>query len=126
VKVVFVGSGKVVTMKRGVEISQAAKVGVEDVAFSCKEGWCKACWHTDPMFGVVYRACSANSRKRPPPKNPRVIPQTWNNVVPLWLLNWKETGQWAKELKADREGKRAERLARFEESKKGGSSMIED
>ena len=22
----------------------------QDVAFSCKEGWCKACWHTDPML----------------------------------------------------------------------------
>mmetsp|Transcript_45076 Transcript_45076/g.94202 ORF Transcript_45076/g.94202 Transcript_45076/m.94202 type:complete len:270 (+) Transcript_45076:78-887(+) len=74
VKVVFLPSGKVATMKRGIEILKAAEVGVEDVSFSCKEGWCHACWHTDPMFGTVYRACSAISRKRPPPKKPTQNP----------------------------------------------------
>eukprot|EP00440_Ansanella_granifera_P032542 gb/GFBE01035308.1/.p1 GENE.gb/GFBE01035308.1/~~gb/GFBE01035308.1/.p1 ORF type:complete len:310 (+),score=70.11 gb/GFBE01035308.1/:1-930(+) len=107
VKVVFLPSGKVATMKRGIEISKAAEVGVEDVSFSCKEGWCKACWHTDPMWGIVYRACSAASKKRPPPKNPRTIPMKWNNVVPLWLLNWRESTKWAKAKKAAREAKKA-------------------
>jgi len=111
VKVVFLPSGKVATMKRGIEISKAAEVGVEDVSFSCKEGWCKACWHTDPMFGICYRACSAYSRKKPPPKNPRTIPMTWNNVVPLWLLNWRESLKWAKFKKAKREEEKKERLA---------------
>lgn len=111
VKVVFLPSGKVATMKRGIEISKAAEVGVEDVSFSCKEGWCKACWHTDPMFGICYRACSAYSRKKPPPKNPRTIPMTWNNVVPLWLLNWRESLKWAKFKKAQREEEKKERLA---------------
>ncbi|CAE7624605.1 unnamed protein product [Symbiodinium sp. CCMP2456] len=101
--VVFLPSGKVATMKRGIEILKAAEVGVEDVSFSCKEGWCHACWHTDPMFGTVYRACSAISRKRPPPKNPRRIPEKWNNVVPLWLLNWRESQRWAKFKKQKRE-----------------------
>mmetsp|Transcript_14868 Transcript_14868/g.27886 ORF Transcript_14868/g.27886 Transcript_14868/m.27886 type:complete len:313 (-) Transcript_14868:132-1070(-) len=111
VKVVFLPSGKVATMKRGIEILKAAEVGVEDVSFSCKEGWCHACWHTDPMFGTVYRACSAISRKRPPPKNPRRIPEKWNNVVPLWLLNWRESQRWAKFKKNKRETEKKERLA---------------
>eukprot|EP00439_Symbiodinium_sp_Y106_P024769 s1451_g3.t1 len=112
VKVVFLPSGKVATMKRGIEILKAAEVGVEDVSFSCKEGWCHACWHTDPMFGTVYRACSAISRKRPPPKNPRRIPEKWNNVVPLWLLNWRESQRWAKFKKQKREKEKQERLAK--------------
>lgn len=91
VKVVFLPSGKFATMKRGVEILKAADVGVQEVSFSCKEGWCKACWHTDTMWGIVYRACSASSPKKPPPKNPRTIPEKWDNVMPLCLLNWPET-----------------------------------
>jgi len=102
VKCVFLPSGKVATMKRGVEINKAADIGVEDVSFSCKEGWCKSCWHTDPMFGIVYRACSAVSKKRPPPKNPRTIPEKWNSVVPLWLLNWEESKKWAAERREKR------------------------
>lgn len=90
VKVVFIPSGQNAVMKRGVEISQAANVGVAEVSYSCKEGWCKACWHTDPMFGIVYRACAAVSKKRPPPKNPRNVPKEWNSIVPLWLIQWKD------------------------------------
>eukprot|EP00933_Yihiella_yeosuensis_P083193 TRINITY_DN97372_c0_g1_i1.p1 TRINITY_DN97372_c0_g1~~TRINITY_DN97372_c0_g1_i1.p1 ORF type:complete len:311 (-),score=52.35 TRINITY_DN97372_c0_g1_i1:388-1320(-) len=91
VKVVFLPSGKTATMKRGIEISSAAKVGVEDVSFSCKEGWCKACWHSDQTWGTVFRACESYSSKRPPPKLSRRIPEKWDNVMPLVLLNWKET-----------------------------------
>eukprot|EP00931_Biecheleriopsis_adriatica_P006579 TRINITY_DN107967_c0_g1_i1.p1 TRINITY_DN107967_c0_g1~~TRINITY_DN107967_c0_g1_i1.p1 ORF type:complete len:325 (-),score=59.66 TRINITY_DN107967_c0_g1_i1:119-1093(-) len=121
VKVVFLPSGKVATMKRGIEILKAAEIGVEDVAYSCKEGWCKACWHTDPMWGVVYRACAAVSKKRPPPKNPRTIPNKWNNVVPLWLLNRKESMKWAKTQKAARDLKRKE----FEKKKKAEKKEAE-
>lgn len=105
VKVVFLPSGKVCTMKRGTEISKAAEVGVEDVAYSCQEGWCKACWQTDPMHGVVFRACNAYSKKKPPPKNPRTIPQQWNSVVPLWLLNQREAFKLARARKKEREAK---------------------
>lgn len=90
VKVVFLPSAKTAVMKRGAEIQAAAAVGVQEVSYSCKEGWCKACWHTDPMFGTVYRACSASSPKKPPPKLSRVVPQDWNNVVPMWLLTLNE------------------------------------
>lgn len=99
VKVVFLPSGQTATMRRGVEISKAADVGVQEVSYSCKEGWCKACWHTDPMFGIVYRACSAQSVKRPPPKNPRCIPEKWNNVVPLWLLGRRDAMELARKAK---------------------------
>ena len=34
-------------------------------------------FNSPARFGVVYRACAAISRKKPPPKNPRRIPQTW-------------------------------------------------
>lgn len=104
-KVVFMPSGRFATMNRNVEISKAASVGVQEVAYSCKEGWCKACWHTDPMFGTIYRACSSSSPKKPPPKNPRTIPATWNSVVPLWLLNWKDS------LRLIREEKEREKAA---------------
>jgi len=97
VKVVFLPSNKTAVMKRGVEISKAADAGVQEVAYSCKEGWCKACWHTDPMFKIVYRACNAVSLKRPPPKNPRTIPEKWNNVVPLWLIGRRDAMKLAKE-----------------------------
>lgn len=97
VKVVFLPSNKTAVMKRGAEISSAAKVGVQEVSFSCKEGWCKACWHTDPMFKIVYRACNTVSLKRPPPKNPREIPKKWNNVVPLWLIGRRDAKKLAKE-----------------------------
>lgn len=100
VKVVFMPSGQCATMKRGVEIRKAADIGVQEVSYSCKEGWCKACWHTDPMFGTVYRACNASSPKKPAPKNPRTIPATWNSVVPLWLLNWKDSMKLLREAKA--------------------------
>merc|ERR1719188_347454 len=100
VKVVFIPSGKMATMKRKVEISAAAKVGVQEVSYSCKEGWCKACWHTDPLFGIVYRACASQSKKRPPPKNPRTIPEKWSAVVPLWLIGRRDALQLVKEAKA--------------------------
>lgn len=99
VKVCFLPSGSTVVMKRGVEIAQAAKLGVQEVSYSCKEGWCKACWHTDPMFGIVYRACSSIPRKRPPPKNPREIPKLWNSVVPLWLLARQDAQELIKQVK---------------------------
>jgi len=125
VKVVFLPSGKVSTMKRGIEISQAAKVGVEDVAYSCKEGWCKACWQTDPMYGVVFRACNAYSKKKPPPKNPRTIPQQWNNVVPLWLLNNREAFKLARAKKKEREARRkAFKESQKEEKEKAAAAAV--
>merc|ERR1712217_973309 len=107
VKVVFMPSGSMNTMKRKVEISVAAKVGVQEVAYSCKEGWCKACWHTDPMFNIVYRACSSVSKKRPPPKNPRTIPEKWDNVMPLCLMNWQETLKREKEKRENEKKQKA-------------------
>lgn len=103
VKVVFMPSGKVATMKRGIEISKAASVGVEDVSFSCKEGWCKTCWHLEPLSGVVYRACASQGKNRPPPKNPRTIPEKWNSVAPMLLLNRAETLKWVKDVRAKRQ-----------------------
>ena len=48
----------------------------------------------DLRFGICYRACSAYSRKKPPPKNPRTIPMTW------WGGPWKLEGmmRWPKFL----------------------------
>mmetsp|Transcript_80122 Transcript_80122/g.158732 ORF Transcript_80122/g.158732 Transcript_80122/m.158732 type:complete len:353 (+) Transcript_80122:72-1130(+) len=91
VKVVFMPAGKFATMRRGIEITNAARVGVQEVSYSCKEGWCRSCWHTDTMWGTIYRACNSRSPKKPPPKNPRTIPEKWDNVMPLVLLNWPET-----------------------------------
>jgi len=99
VKVVFMPSEKMATMKRGIEIRNAAKVGVEELSYSCQEGWCKTCWQTDEMWGIAYRACSAQSKKRAPPKNPRTIPEEWNSIIPLKLLSWQETVRRAKEKK---------------------------
>mmetsp|Transcript_45076 Transcript_45076/g.94206 ORF Transcript_45076/g.94206 Transcript_45076/m.94206 type:complete len:94 (+) Transcript_45076:751-1032(+) len=45
-------------------------------------------------------------------KNPRRIPEKWNNVVPLWLLNWRESQRWAKFKKQKREKEKQERLAK--------------
>eukprot|EP00929_Paragymnodinium_shiwhaense_P025114 TRINITY_DN15263_c0_g1_i2.p1 TRINITY_DN15263_c0_g1~~TRINITY_DN15263_c0_g1_i2.p1 ORF type:complete len:347 (-),score=76.51 TRINITY_DN15263_c0_g1_i2:59-1099(-) len=105
VKVVFLPSGKTATMNRKAEIAQAAKVGVQDVAYSCEEGWCRTCWHTDTMWGTLYRCCDAYSRKRPPPKNPRRIPEKWVNVLPLVLANWEETKKMFRKKKEDVESK---------------------
>lgn len=118
VKVVFMPSGKVATMKRGTEILKAASVGVEDVAFSCKEGWCKSCWHLEPLSGVVYRACASKGKNRPPPKNPRTIPEKWNNVAPLLLLNRAETLIWVK-------AERAKRKLEVEAKKKAAEEELE-
>jgi len=98
VKVVFLPSGAMATMKRGAEIRQATSVGVQEVSYSCQEGWCKSCWHTETMWGTVFRACDASSPKRPPPKNPRTIPANWVNVLPLFLMNWPESLKRAKKM----------------------------
>uniref|UniRef100_A0A7S4RJZ7 PDZ domain-containing protein n=1 Tax=Alexandrium monilatum TaxID=311494 RepID=A0A7S4RJZ7_9DINO len=109
VKVLFMPTKKVATMKRGIEISNAAKVGVEEVSYSCKEGWCRSCWHTDAFWGTQFRACSAFSKKRPPPDIPRTIPMQWNNVMPMVLLNYGESQRVARERRLAKEARKAER-----------------
>lgn len=93
VKVVFLPEGSMVTMRRGTEIQQAGKNCGAGIAYSCHEGWCKACWMTlDSFPDSVYKACDVSkSAQRPAPPHPRLVPEDWDSALPFALVNWAET-----------------------------------
>lgn len=74
VKVVWMPTKKMATMKRGTSLRVCEEWLGARVRFSCENGWCSSCWHVDDHYDAVYRIC----------KN--VVPYTWDNVLPLILI----------------------------------------
>lgn len=74
VKVVWKPGDEMITMTRGSLLRSCAEAANADVRYSCKDGWCSSCWHTEETSDLVHRIC----------KFP--VPQDWDNVKPLVLL----------------------------------------
>jgi len=114
VKVVFLPEGSMVTMRRGTEIQQAGKNCDAPIAYSCNEGWCKACWMTlDAFPDSVYKACNVSkSAQRPAPPHPRLVPEDWDSALPFSLVSWAES------MKRRRKAKKAQEAAMQAENTK--------
>eukprot|EP00929_Paragymnodinium_shiwhaense_P091250 TRINITY_DN51270_c0_g1_i1.p1 TRINITY_DN51270_c0_g1~~TRINITY_DN51270_c0_g1_i1.p1 ORF type:complete len:291 (-),score=69.52 TRINITY_DN51270_c0_g1_i1:44-916(-) len=78
VKVMFSPSGKMASVTRGNRLEEIAQLAGEDVAFGCREGICKTCWHTEEATGTVWKICKDE------------LPAIYDNVAPIIL---KPTGK---------------------------------
>uniref|UniRef100_A0A7S4QPE4 PDZ domain-containing protein n=1 Tax=Alexandrium monilatum TaxID=311494 RepID=A0A7S4QPE4_9DINO len=74
VKVVWMPGEEMITMNRGSLLRTCAETARAEVRYSCKDGWCSSCWHTEDTSDLVHRICKFN------------IPKDWDNVKPLVLL----------------------------------------
>jgi len=74
VKVVWLPGEEMITMNRGSLLRTCAETARAEVRYSCKDGWCSSCWHTEDTSDLVHRICKFN------------IPKDWDNVKPLMLL----------------------------------------